>query len=163
MDNIAIALVVIVLAILAAAVYMNNKQHATYAEIIARLTGSSTAASGSSVSHTVNVGATSSGDTPPAPIVTGISPQQYVDACLQVSKGTGGFTCGASWNQIAYLKLMDPKTFATWCAQVAALPECAGTGATLGWIQNLSAQGQGILATLGTQELPIPDVDPRAS
>jgi len=88
--------------------------------------------------------------------------QEAVDATLKASAGTGGYHNGLSLNQINYLKALDPKMFAAWCASLAALPGCAGTGASVGWITNLSSQGQGIVLALAETGLVIPDVDPRA-
>lgn len=117
--------------------------------------------------------------TPPAskppvvavPLLTPITPAEYVAAALRVSSGTS-YRSGAAWNQIAWLKSLSAFDFATWCAALAAQPECVqalGAGvepsvlnsASTGWILGLSQQGQGIVDTLDGQGLPIPDVDPR--
>jgi hypothetical protein len=108
----------------------------------------------------------------PVSVTAPITPAQYVAACLAASAGTGGYRNGASWNQIAFLKALSAKDFATWCAGLAAQPECAQkldagvvpsvlNSASAGWLVGLSQQGQGIVFTLDGQGLPIPAVDPR--
>ena len=109
------------------------------------------------------VTATSGPNAPAAlpPITVPITPAEYVALCLKASAGLAGFVCGASWNQMEYLRQFSVKDFANWCAALALLPECAGTGASAGWVTNLSQQGQGIVLTLTTQGLTLPATDPR--
>ena len=107
------------------------------------------------------------------PVLTPVTPPEAVAAILKASEGTGGYRNGLSWNQTEYLKALDPKMLAAWCASLAALPECAQTlgagvvadvtnSATVGWIKGLSQQGQGIVLALAAAGVVIPDVDPRA-
>lgn len=107
---------------------------------------------------------------PPAPLLTPITPAAAVAAILAASKGSPGYASNVlSWNTLAWLA-SDAKAFASWCAGVAAQPECAaaagGPSDSLGWITDLSQQGQGVLmavnAGLATAGFPtIPAVDPR--
>ena len=110
---------------------------------------------------------------PPVPLITPVTPAEAVAATLKASTGTS-YASGLSWNQNQFLKVMDAKALADWCAGVAAQPDCvqvlpAGVepsvlnSASAGWIVGLSQAGQGIiLAIVSGAGLSIPDVDPRA-
>ena len=107
------------------------------------------------------------------PVITPVTPAEAVASTLKASTGTS-YTSGLSWNQNAYLKAMDAKAFADWCAGVAAQPDCvqvlpagveptALNSSSAGWIVGLSQQGQGVLlAMVEGAGLSIPDTDPRA-
>ena len=110
---------------------------------------------------------------PPSPLITPVTPAEAVAATLKASTGTS-YASGLSWKQNQFLKVMDAKALADWCAGVAAQPDCvqvlpAGVepsvlnSASAGWIVGLSQAGQGIiLAIVSGAGLSIPDVDPRA-
>ena len=89
---------------------------------------------------------------PPAPILTPVTPAEAVALCLKASEGTGGYRNGLSWNQLAYLRTLEPKALADFLAQVGQQPDCAAAagavGDSLGWIVGLNDAGQGILAAL---------------
>jgi hypothetical protein len=82
------------------------------------------------------------------PVLTPATPQEAAAGAL-------------SWQQTEYLKALDPKMLAAWCAALAALPACAGTGESVGWITNLSVAGKQIFIALVAAGVTIPDVDPR--
>ena len=106
-----------------------------------------------------------------AAVVPAISPADAVKQILVASVGQVGYRCLLSWNSLAWLAQRGAKGFAEWCAQVAALPECAadpssGASASLGWITNLSTQGAGVLSALNQRLVAegfpgIPATDPR--
>ena len=71
-----------------------------------------------------------------------------------------------TWSQIEWLRRMnakDPKTFANWCADALKVPGVVGGGDGVGWLTNLSAEGQLFFESIGSQRpyIAIPDVDPR--
>ena len=81
-----------------------------------------------------------------------MTPAEAVALCLKASEGTGGYRNGLSWNQLAYLRTLEPKALADFLAQVGQQPDCAAAagavGDSLGWIVGLNDAGQGILAAL---------------
>ena len=165
MDALNIALVVIVL-LVAAGVYLNNKQHTLYASVIAQLT--SLVGKGD-VTHTVNVGGTPSGGSTttisvPAGFALGagnvllqpVTPAAlfatFLAACSTAGLGAGVYTNGfGTWNQMEYLRQLDAPGKAAWVADALKLPAIGGGGNTFGGIAGLSNDGQGFFEALAAQ------------
>lgn len=91
-------------------------------------------------------------------------------ACAAAALAAGSYTNAfGTWNQMEWLRRLDAKTFAGWCATAAALPGINGAaapngGSTVGWLKNLTPDGQGFFMALGAQTPPIviPATDPRS-
>lgn len=95
-----------------------------------------------------------------------VTPAQAFGICQAATAAAklaaNSFVSGLNWNQAEYLRQMTPAKFGAWCYEAAQLPGVIGAGDSLGWLVNLSSDGQGFFETLVVQQnLVIPAADPR--
>ncbi len=88
----------------------------------------------------------------------------FQSACAAATLPAGTYTNAfGSWNQMEWLRRLDAKAFANWCAQALTVKGIGGGTSGYGWLTGLSVDGSGFFMALGAQtpSVVVPNTDPR--